>query len=115
MRKNRVEQNLKGMDDLDFDGWNKADWNGAFSHHHADDVTVDWQGQPSTHGIAQHVDASRAYVESAGGTPPQITSHPIAFGSGDWTCVVGEFENGGRMVTVARWMDGAIVEEHIWT
>jgi hypothetical protein len=30
------------------------------------------------------------------------------------TCVVGEFEGGGRMVTVARWRDGAIAEEYIW-
>jgi hypothetical protein len=28
--------------------------------------------------------------------------------------VVGEFENGNRMVTVARWRDGAIAEEYIW-
>ena len=47
-------------------------------------------------------------------TPPQITSHPIAFGSGEWTCVIGEFEGGGRMRTVAKWHDGAIVEEYIW-
>jgi hypothetical protein len=28
--------------------------------------------------------------------------------------VVGEFEGGGRMVTVAKWGDGAIAEEYIW-
>jgi hypothetical protein len=28
--------------------------------------------------------------------------------------VVGEFENGSRMVTVAKWRDGAIAEEYIW-
>jgi len=28
--------------------------------------------------------------------------------------VVGEFEDGGRMVTVAKWRDVAIVEEYIW-
>ena len=44
----------------------------------------------------------------------EITSHPIAFGSGEWTCVIGEFEGGGRMVTVAKWKDGAIAEEYIW-
>ena len=53
-------------------------------------------------------------MESAGGTPPQIAAHPIAFGSGKWTCVVGEFEGGGRMVTVAKWRDGAFGEEYIW-
>jgi hypothetical protein len=44
----------------------------------------------------------------------QITSHPISFGSGEWTCAVGEFAGGQRMVTVAKWTDGAIAEEYIW-
>lgn len=115
MAEDRVESNLKGMDDLDFSGWNNADWLGVFARHHTDDVLVDWKGQPPTRGIEQHIDAMKAYVESAGGTPPQISSHPIAFGSKDWTCVIGEFEGGGRMVTVAKWRDGAIVEEYIWS
>lgn len=45
---------------------------------------------------------------------PQITAHPIKFGSSEWTCVVGEFEGGGHMVTVAQWHDSAIAEEYIW-
>jgi hypothetical protein len=48
------------------------------------------------------------------GSVSRLRSHPIKFGSGDWTCVVGEFENGSRMVTVAKWRGGAIAEEHIW-
>src|SRR3954447_23106108 len=71
------------------------------------------RGKP-THGIQEHIDAMKAYVDSAGGTPPRITSHPISFGSGEWTCVIGEFEDGSRMVTVAKWQDGAIAEEYIW-
>ena len=115
MNDDQVSTNLQGMDDLDFTGWNSADWHGVFARHHTDDVLVDWKGQPVTHGIDEHVAAMKAYVESAGGTPPQIASHPIKFGSGEWTCVVGEFEGGGRMVTVARWRDGAIAEEYIWS
>ena len=115
MQDDQVRSNLKGMDDLDFTGWNNADWNGVFARHHTDDVVVDWKGQAPTRGIEQHIEAMKAYVESAGGTPPQITSHPIAFGSGQWTCVIGEFEGGGRMVTVAKWVDGAIAEEYIWS
>lgn len=80
------------------------------------DGTTDWKGQPQTHGIDEHIAAMKAYVEqSDGGAPPQITSHPIKFGSGDWTCVVGEFANGARMVTVARWHNGAVAEEYIWS
>ena len=29
-------------------------------------------------------------------------------------CVVGEPEDGSRMLTLAKWRDGAIAEEHIW-
>jgi len=36
-----VDRNLQGMDDLDFVGWNNADWTGVFAHHHTDDVLVD--------------------------------------------------------------------------
>ena len=114
MSQDQVAANLKGMDDLDFTRWNNADWQGVFAHHHTEDVYVDWKGQEPTPGIEQHIEAMEAYVDSAGGTPPQIVSHPIKFGSGEWTCVVGEFEGGGRMVTVAKWRDGAIAEEYIW-
>ena len=67
LTQNKTERNLKGMDDLDFIGWNNADWNGVFAHHHTDDVVVDWKGQAPTHGIEHHIDAMKAYVESAGG------------------------------------------------
>ena len=110
----QVDRNLKGMDDLDFDGWNNADWNGVFARHHSDDVLVDLKGQEPARGVDQHIDAMKAFVESVGGAPPRIDSHPIAFGSGEWTCVIGEFEDGSPMVSAAKWHDGAIAEEYIW-
>lgn len=73
----QVDGNLKGMDVLDFEGWNNADWHGVFAHHHTEDVLVDFKGMDPTRGIQEHIDAMEAFVESAGGTPPQITSHPI--------------------------------------
>jgi hypothetical protein len=115
MADDEVTRNLEGMDELDFTGWNRADWHGVFARYHTGDVLVDVHGQPQTHGIEEHIEAMKSYVEHSGdGTPPQITSHPIKFGSGEWTCVIGEFENGARMVTVAKWRDGAIAEEYIW-
>jgi len=114
MADDMVTRNLKSMDELDFAGWNKADWEGVFARHHTDDVVVELHGQPPTQGIHDHIDAMKAFVESTGGTPIQVSSHPIAFGSGEWTCVVGELEGGGRMVTVAKWTDGAIAEEYVW-
>src|SRR5882757_4752325 len=103
-----VALNLTGMDELDFNGWNKAEWDGVFARHHTDDVLVFGKGQPPTRGIQDHIDAIKALLESAGGKVPQVTSHPIRLGSGEWTCVVGEMEGYGRMVTAtARRRDGA--------
>ena len=114
MAEDTVTRNLQHMDELDFTGWNGADWEGVFAHRHTDDVFVKVNGQPPTHGIGEHIDAMKAFVESTGGVPLQVKSHPIGFGSGEWTCVVGELPNGDRMVTVARWQDGAIAEEYVW-
>jgi ketosteroid isomerase-like protein len=109
-----VTRKLKSMDNLDFKGWNGADWHGLFAHYHTDDVLVVVNGQPLTKGTKEHIGAMKAFVEATGGTPTKVESHPISFGSGEWRCVVGEFESGGRMVTVAKWRDGAIAEEYIW-
>jgi hypothetical protein len=79
------------MDELDFEGWNGADWHGTFARRHTDDVLV-VAGQPVTRGLDEHIDAMKAFVDSTGGTPNQVMSHPIRFGSGEWTCVVGELE-----------------------
>jgi hypothetical protein len=114
MADDEVTRNLQGMDELDFNGWNRADWQGVFAHLHTDDVVVEVKGQPPTRGLPEHIEAMKALVESTGGTPVQVASHPIRFGSGEWTCVVGEFQGGGRMVTVAKWRDGAVAEEYLW-
>ncbi len=45
MNEDQVEASLKGMDDLDFSGWNNADWNGVFAVHHTHDVLVDWKAK----------------------------------------------------------------------
>jgi hypothetical protein len=56
VEQDQVAANLKGMDDLDFTGWNNADWHGVFADHDTDDVHVDWKGQEPTHGIEQDID-----------------------------------------------------------
>ena len=78
-----VARNLQRMDELDFAGWNQADWEGVFTHYHTDDVLVDVHGQDSTHGIRAHIEAMKAFVESTGGVPVQIK--PIRSGSAQAT------------------------------
>lgn len=109
-----VEQNLTNMDNLDFVGYNHGDWHGEFARYHTDDVLVDMKGTPVTHGLEDHIAAMRGFIDGVGGNIPQIVDHPIRFGSGEWTCVVGKLADGSRMVTVARWRDGRISEEYIW-
>lgn len=43
--KDQINAHLKAMDDLDFEGWNNADWQGVFAHQHTDDVYVDFKGR----------------------------------------------------------------------
>src|SRR5437879_13835479 len=93
-----VARNLQRMDELDFAGWNQADWEGVFTRYHTDDVVVDVHGKDSTHGIREHIEAMKAFVESTGGVTTQVKPTPIRFGSGDWCCVGGEARDGGRMV-----------------
>jgi hypothetical protein len=60
MNDDQASANVQDMDDLDFNGWNSADWHGVFAHHHTDDVLVDWKGQPVTHRIDEHIAAMKA-------------------------------------------------------
>jgi hypothetical protein len=53
------------MDDLDFEGWNNADWQGVFAHQHTDDVYVDFKGQePARSGRDSAVTDRRDRVRS---------------------------------------------------
>jgi hypothetical protein len=45
MTEDQIKANLKAMDDLDFEGWNNADWQSVFAHQHTDDVYVEVKGQ----------------------------------------------------------------------
>ena len=66
-----VARNLQRMDELDFAGWNKADWAGVFTRYHTDDVLVDLHGQASTHGIREHIEAMKANISTALGIEPK--------------------------------------------
>ena len=109
-----VDRNLQGMDDLDFVGWNHADWTGVFVT--ITPTTCSWTGmvsprRPRYRGAHRGHEVIRGTEWGRFTAPDQVT--PDRFGSGEWTCVIGEFKNGDRMVTVAKWNDGAIAEEYI--
>jgi hypothetical protein len=64
-----VAHNLERMDELDFAGWNGADWEGVFTRYHTDDVLVEVHGQAPTHGLGEHLQAMKTFVESTVARP----------------------------------------------
>jgi ketosteroid isomerase-like protein len=125
--------NLELMQIVD-DAWNTQDWH-TFSRHHTHDVVVQLPGQPTTHGIEQHrSDAAHIFTMFPDN---QVGNRPyrVLFASGDWTCSISRFTGtmtepmhlpDGTVLpptgksfdldfcTVARWVDGRIVEENLF-
>jgi hypothetical protein len=94
---------------VDFEAWNGPDWP-LFRHLHSDDVFVDMFGS-QTEGIDAHVDACQSYQAAVPAN--KVLEHSVRMAAGDWTAVISNAEGGVNFVTVAKWKDGAIVEEYI--
>ncbi|TWI08195.1 ester cyclase [Aerolutibacter ruishenii] len=130
----QVEANLKRFDQLDFDAYSLRKDMDLFRRLHCHDVKVVFPDGRVTNGIDAHVDDINNILFN--GTPDsRITSHPIAFGSGEWTVATGVLEatfsepmklpdgktlppTGKQvkmsMATIAKWTDGCIAEEHLF-
>jgi hypothetical protein len=127
-----VEANLARFDELDFEAFSKQNWE-LFNQIHSSDVLVVFPDGRETRGIEQHdkdIEAMFVYTSDT-----KVTSHPIKFGSGQWTASTGIIEGTfsqpmsfpdsssipptGKqfkltMATIARWEDGRIAEEHLF-
>lgn len=128
-----TEMRLARFDSLDFQFYSNQDWTN-FNISHAEDIKVYYPDGVITTGLyPQHIDMLTPMFVFAPDT--KITNHPIKFGSGDWTCVVGEMEgtfskpmpigNGKTipptnkkfklsMSTIAHWKDGKMIEEYLF-
>mgnify|MGYP000845333311 CR=1 FL=1 len=128
-----TEMRLVKFDSLDFEMYNKQDWN-KFSTNHAENIKVYYPDGTITEGLyPQHIDMLKPMFVYAPDT--KITGHPVKFGSGDWTCVIGEMEGtfskpmpigDGKtipptnkkfklsMATVGHWKDGKMIEEYLF-
>jgi len=130
----QVQANLKRFDQLDFDAYSLRKDMPLFEKLHCPDVKVVFPDGRVTNGIAAHV-ADMNNILFNGTPDSRITSHPIAFGSGEWTVATGVLEatfsepmklpDGtsipptGKtvkmsMATIARWTNGCIAEEHLF-
>jgi hypothetical protein len=108
----QVAQNLETFDRLDFEAWNEQNWE-LFSQIHGDNVHVEGFGT-STDGNDVHVQWAQEFI-AANPNSYRILRHPIRIGAGDWTAVTGELEDGSTMATFARWENGRIAEEYLFT
>jgi hypothetical protein len=127
-----VEQHIKTFDDLDFRVFTGQKWE-DLGESHAKDILVHWPDGHTTTGTETHIKDLDAMFVYAPDT--RIKKHPVKFGSGEWTAVIGEMEGTftkpmplpdgtsipptGKafklpMCTIGRWKDGVMVEEYLF-
>lgn len=122
----RTQALLKRFDELDFVAYNQGARQNDFSlfnELHTEDVRVFDAGsiEPVTTTIHDH---DQSTVPAFQMLPDhQVVAHPIAFGQGDWTCVLGVIEGSYpgtgkhfkvKMATVAKWSGERIAEEYLF-
>ena len=127
-----VDEHITTFDDLDFNVFSNQKWQDLHKSH-AHDIKVHWPDGHVTTGIDQHIEDLKYMFVYAPDT--RIKVHPIKFGSGEWTSVVGIMEGtftqpmptpDGKMIpptnkpfklwmaTVGHWKDGVMDEEYLF-
>lgn len=128
-----TEMRLARFDSLDFNFYSEQKWD-ALAISHADNIKVYYPDGSTTKGLApQHIDMLKPLFVFAPDT--KIKKHPVKFGTGDWTCVIGEMEGtfsqpmpigngktipptGKRfklsMATIGHWKKGKMIEEYLF-
>jgi len=127
-----VNARLATFDDLDFNVFTHQKWD-QLQRSHSKDIVVHWPDGHQTTGIDKHIEDLKAMFVYAPDTRIQV--HPVKFGSGDWTSVIGVMEGtftkpmpaaDGKMIqptgkpfkiemcTVGHWKDGVMDEEYLF-
>jgi SnoaL-like polyketide cyclase len=127
-----IAKNLITFDTLDYTVFTNQQWT-RLHESHSKDIKVNWPDGHFTTGIERHIADLKAMFVYAPNT--SIKQHPIRFGSGNMTCVIGVMTgtftapmpagNGkfikptGKsftlpMCTVGMWKDGVMVEEYLF-
>lgn len=129
-----TQQRLAMFDTLDYEYYSNQKWD-MFKHNHADNIKVYYPDGHVTEGLyPNHIDMLTPMFVFAPDT--KIKEHPVRFGSGDWTAVIGVMEgtfsqpmpigNGktipptGKkfklsMTTLGHWgPDGKMIEEYLF-
>jgi len=127
-----IAKNLVTFDTLDFTVFTNQQW-ARLHESHSKDIKVNWPDGHFTTGIERHIADLKAMFVYAPNT--SIKQHPVRFGSGNMSCVVGVMTgtftvpmpigNGkfiqptGKsfklpMCTVGIWTNGVMTEEYLF-
>ncbi len=129
-----TEKRLAMFDTVDYEYYSNQKWD-MFKHNHADNIKVYYPDGMVTTGLyPQHIDMLTPMFVFAPDT--KIKEHPVRFGSGEWTAVIGVMEGtfskpmpigGGKtipptgkkfklsMTTLGHWgPDGKMTEEYLF-
>ena len=127
-----VKSHIATFDTLDFDVFTHQKWE-RLHESHSKDVLVHWPDGHTTKGIDKHIEDLKDMFVYAPDT--RIETHPVKFGSEEWTGVVGVMEGtftrpmpigDGKsipptgkkyqipMATIGHWKDGVMDEEYLF-
>lgn len=84
-----TETNLKTFDTLDFDVYSNQKWD-RLHESHAEDILVHYPDGHTSKGIHDHIEELKGIFVYAPDT--HINLHPVKFGQGEWTGVIGVLE-----------------------
>ncbi len=85
----RIDHNLTTFDTLDFEVFSGQQWE-RLHESHAEDIVVHWPDGRTSTGLDVHIDDLKAFFVYAPDT--RIETHPVRFGQGEWTGVIGVIE-----------------------
>ncbi len=124
-----VADHIALFDDLDFNVFTHQKWD-ELTRSHAPDILVHWPDGHTTRGIEKHIEDLKAMFVFA--PDNRIEVHPVKFGSGPWTAVIGVMEGtftqpmplpDGKaipptgkaykipMATIGHWNDDGVMDE----
>jgi len=127
-----TQKHLETFDTLDFDVFTNQKWD-RLHESHAENILVHWPDGHTTTGIDVHIEDLKGMFVYAPDT--RILTHPVKFGSGEWTGVTGVLEGtftepmpmaDGTMIpptgkafklemaTIGHWKDGVMDEEYLF-
>lgn len=122
-------KNIETFDTLDFDVYTHQKWD-RLGESHAADILVHYPDGHTSKGLHDHIEELKPMFVFAPDT--RIEQHPVKFGQGEWTAVIGVLEGtftqpmpigGGKtiaptgkpfkltMATIGHWTEAGVMDE----